>query len=173
MLMSLAYDFKSAQKRLAALDDGERETLRGICRGIHDAQAALTLKAAPILERCMTGCQGLCCRNIRVADILTEWDLVYILAMAPALDAPMADCLAREGLFTADCLFLINGKGPCLFPENIRPERCIVSFCRVDPLVEQEIGRVMRGFSRLIRFFSFRPYRRLVRHLLPIGAFRR
>jgi hypothetical protein len=163
--MSLAYDFKTAKKQLALLDESERAALLVICREIHDAQAALTAKAAPLLEHCMKGCQGLCCRNIRVADIITRWDLIYVLAMATDRETRMARCLDREGLFAANCLFLENGTGPCIFPENIRPERCIISFCRVEPLIEKEIARVMRGFSRLIRFFYLRPYRRLIRRL--------
>lgn len=170
--MSLTYDFKSAQKRLAGLDDGERDALLAICREIHAAQAALTARAAPILQNCMA-CRGLCCRNIRVADIITHWDLVYILALAPECAPDMADALIREGLFSDDCLFLASGTGPCIFPDNIRPERCIISFCRVEPSVETEIGRVMRGFSRLIRFFTFRPCRRLLRCLHPILSHRR
>ena len=168
--MSLAYEFKAAKKRLATLDDDERVKLLSICRDIHAAQVQLSIKAVPILERCMTVCQGLCCRNIRVSDIITGWDLTYILAMAPHLETEIDGCLRHEGLFSAPCLFLENGTGPCLFPDNIRPERCIISFCRVEPLVEKEIARVMRGFGQLIRFFTFRPYRRLVARFARVGS---
>lgn len=161
--MGLHHDFKTARKKIAALGDRERKILLSICEEIDGAQQALTQKAAPILAQCMAGCRGLCCRNIQVADIITTWDLVYILVMAPTIEARMAACLESEGLFPADCLFLENGTGPCLFPNYLRPERCIISFCRVEPLVEKEIARVMKGFSRLIRFFMFRPFRRLWR----------
>jgi hypothetical protein len=73
----------------------------------------------------------------------------------------MAAGLGRESFFASDCLFLKNGLGPCLFPEGLRPERCVTSFCRVEPSIEKEIGRVMGEFSRLVRFFWFRPFRRL------------
>ena len=165
--MGLNYSFKSAKKRIDALDADERKVLVAICRDIHQAQQVLSLKAAPILQRCMVKCRGLCCRNIHPADIITEWDLVYILTMAPAVEAAMAVSLARESFFPSDCIFLENGTGPCLFPDNLRPERCIISFCRVEPSVEKEIGRVMGGFSRLIRFFMFKPLRRLPRWLRP------
>jgi hypothetical protein len=163
--MGLKHDFLSARKKIAAVDDHEREALGQICTQIHGAQKALTEKAAPLLAQCMAGCMGLCCRNIRVADIITEWDLIYILAMQPKLETRMAACLEGEDLFPADCLFLENGTGPCLFPPNLRPERCIISFCRVEPLVEREITQVMKGFSRLIRFFMFRPWHRFYRRL--------
>jgi hypothetical protein len=159
--MGLNHSFKAARRKIDALDADERKVLAAICNDIHHAQKALTEKATPIVARCMAGCQGLCCRNIHPADIITEWDLVYILVMAPAVEDAMTDCLTRESFFPADCIFLENGTGPCLFPDNLRPERCIISFCRVEPSVEKEIGRVMGGFSRLIRFFMFRPLRQL------------
>ena len=168
--MGLKHDFKTARDKLAHLDDAEREMLLKICAEIHGAQQTLTEKAAPILDQCITGCQGLCCRNIRVADIITKWDLIYILAMQPALDNRMAACLENEDLFPADCLFLENGTGPCLFPEYVRPERCIISFCRVEPLVEKEIAQVMKGFSRLIRFFMFRPLHRFRGRFFSVNA---
>jgi hypothetical protein len=170
--MGLNHSFQMARKKIDALDVDERRLLDSICRDIHQAQQALSRKAAPILKGCMASCQGLCCRNIHPCDIITEWDLVYILTMTPAIENAMADCLARESFFPSDCIFLKNGTGPCLFPDNLRPERCIISFCRVEPSVEKEIGRVMRGFSRLIRFFRLRPLRRMPRRL-GIGHFTR
>jgi hypothetical protein len=161
--MSLNYSFKTARKKIDALDSGERETFLAICRDIQKSQEALTVQAAPLLAGCMTHCQGLCCRNIHPADIITEWDLIYILGMAPQIEDAMRACLARERFFPADCLFLENGTGPCLFPENLRPERCIISFCRVEPSIEKAIGQVMGGFGRMIRFFMFRPLRRLLK----------
>ncbi|MBR9987794.1 MAG: hypothetical protein KFF68_17965 [Desulfosarcina sp.] len=165
--MGLNYSFKAARKKIDSLNTGEREALATICRDIHQAQQVLSHKAAPILEGCMAGCRGLCCRNIHPADIITEWDLVYILTMAPEIEDAVAACLAREGFFPSDCIFLENGTGPCLFPDSLRPERCIISFCRVESSVEKEIGRVMADFSRLIRFFIFRPLRRLTGWLRP------
>lgn len=168
--MGLNHSFKAARKKIDALDADERKILMTICRDIQHAQQALTQKAAPVLAHCMANCQGLCCRNIHPADIITEWDLVYILVMAPTVEAAMAVCLTREGFFPSDCIFLENGTGPCLFPDNLRPERCIISYCRVEPSIEKEVGRVMDGFSRLIRFFMFRPLRRLLRWLMPFNS---
>jgi hypothetical protein len=162
--MSLNHGFKAAKKKIDALDADERQRLTDICEDIYRAQVQLSENAVPILAKCMAGCQGLCCRNIIPADIVTEWDLIYILVMAPQVEPAMAVCLQREAFFSADCIFLANGTGPCLFPDNLRPERCIISFCKVEPLVEQEIKQVMRGFSRLIRFFMFRPCRRWLKN---------
>ena len=164
---------------IAAYADDRNSLARSTQRSRWDAivvillhRKCLSAKAAPILQGCMANCQGLCCRNIHPADILTEWDLVYILAMAPQIEDAMVACLARESFFPADCIFLENGTGPCLFPDNLRPERCIISFCRVEATIEKEIGQVMAGFSRLIRFFMLRPLRRCYRRLMTSGASR-
>ena len=168
--MSLKHSFKAAKKKIEALDADERQRLAAICNDIYRAQVQLGDKAVPILAKCMADCQGLCCRNIIPADIVTEWDLIYILVMAPQVEPAMAACLQKEAFFAADCIFLAEGSGPCRFPDNLRPERCIISFCMVEPLVQQEIKQVMGGFSRLIRFFMFRPYLRWLKsfesHLL-------
>jgi hypothetical protein len=166
--MSLNHSFKAAKKKITCLDAGERKSLLAICRDIQQAQQVLNEKSAPLMARCYTNCKGLCCRNIHPADIITEWDLIYILAMAPEAEDTMAARLTQEGFFPADCIFLKNGSGPCIFPDHLRPERCIISFCRVEPSVENEIARVMGGFSRLIRYFMFRPIRRLTPWLRPL-----
>ena len=95
-LRRIYHDLQTARKKLAALDRGERESLMQICADIYGAQQALTEKAAPLLDQCMTRCQGLCCRNIRVAEIITKWDLIYILAMRPELGSRMASCLEKK-----------------------------------------------------------------------------
>ena len=165
--MGLDYSFRAAKKKIDRLDADERTRLLEICEEIRHAEQALSEKAAPLLQSCMDRCQGLCCRNIRPADIVTEWDLVYILALARQLEPAIAACLSNENFFPADCIFLADGVGPCLFPGDLRPERCIISFCRVETSIEKEINRVMAGFSRLIRFFKFLPLRRLAKRFLP------
>jgi len=159
--VSLNGSFKAAEEKIATLNADERKNLLSICRKIRGAQTALTRKSAPILAHCLVKCQGLCCRNLHSGDIITEWDLIYIRTLAPELREAMVAGLGRESFFASDCLFLKNGLGPCLFPESLRPERCVISFCRVEPSIEKEIGRVMGEFSRLVRFFWFRPFRRL------------
>lgn len=163
--MGLAYCLKAARKKIDALDADDSKTLAAICIDIRDAQESLTRKAAPLLARCTGPCGGLCCRSIRAVDIITTWDLLYILIMAPEIEDAMSACIANEGFFPSNCVFLENGTGPCLFAGNLRPERCIISFCRVEPSVEKEIGQVMGGFSRMIRFFMFMPFRRLSKRL--------
>jgi hypothetical protein len=81
---------------------------------------------------------------------------VYLLAMDASLAPRIEGCLVREEAFyTADCPFLEGGSGPCIFPEGLRPEVCITSFCRGGATVRQEIRRVRNAFRKLGRFVGF------------------
>ncbi len=157
--MGLAYNVEKAGRMISGLTPVERKQLDEICQDIRVSQERLQEKAAPVLRKCMTKCQGLCCRNIYPDSIITLWDFVYILAMDNSLEGRLKACAAKEPLFSTDCVFLINGKGPCIFAYNIRPEKCIISFCSVEPSISRQIHDVRSGFNRLIRFFYFKPFR--------------
>ncbi len=163
--MGLRYNLEKAAGMIHGLDAGEVKDFLGICRTIQLAEGALQEKAAPILLKCMKKCRGLCCRNIQPDNIITLWDFIYILALEPDLKKQMARCIEKQSLFTADCIFLRDGKGPCLFPSDLRPERCIISFCSVEGTIGKEIGMVNTAFNRLVRFFMFRPVRSLCRFI--------
>ncbi len=116
------------------------------------AEERLNAAAETALTRCLGACRGICCRNLQLDSVIATEDFVYILAAQPALHDRMADCLSREDpLFTADCIFLEAGTGPCIFPPHLRPEVCITSFCRSEPALEAECAEVRRAFRRLGR----------------------
>jgi hypothetical protein len=159
------YKFKKASRMLAGLDDGERAVLDTICSDIRIAERDLLEAAQDILNDCGRKCRGLCCRNIHIDDIMTLLDCVHILATAPQMQAQVDTALKCEGLYSADCIFLNNGVGPCIFPDEVRPEKCIVSFCRGDGIVAAEIRQVRKGFNRLARFILLRKPRAVMRFL--------
>jgi len=130
--MSLRYKFKTAGNIVTGLNPEEQSKLGKICGDIQTAENHLLEAAQEILEDCGRKCRGLCCRNIHIDDIMTLLDCVHIMATAPAM-APLIDAaLGKEDLYSADCIFLKKGTGPCIFPSDSRPEKCIVSFCRDD-----------------------------------------
>jgi hypothetical protein len=109
------------------------------------------------MDRCIAACQGLCCRNIQLEAIIGVWDLVYILTVAPAYRDRMAACLAKEvPLFAADCIFLANGVGPCIFPDTARAEVCLTTFCSSTDAIASEIRQVKRKFYKLGWFIATR-----------------
>ncbi|MBL0712474.1 MAG: hypothetical protein JJV98_02125 [Desulfosarcina sp.] len=172
--MSLRYKFNQARKLLAGLTPVEREKLARICEGIQRAQDELLRKAEPAMRQCLNNCEGLCCRNALVDDIIGLWDLVYILALTPALEETMAARVKYEiPFYTADCLFLGNDAGPCIFTSNVRPEVCITTFCSGDRGIQKEIRAVKRQFFKLTWFFMRRKpraIRQALQRILKPGA---
>ena len=164
--MSLRYKFKKAGQILSALSPDERTTLEKICSDIQHAENHLLKAARVILDDCGRRCQGLCCRNIHIDDIMTLLDCVHILATAPTIETQINEALTKEGLHSADCIFLKDGIGPCIFPAPSRPEKCIVSFCHGDGIVANEIRQVRTRFNRLAWFIHSQKLRAIIRFFL-------
>jgi hypothetical protein len=150
--MSLNYEFKNAARTLARLSSEDLHALSLICKDIRQAENDLNKKASVLLSRCITSCTGICCRNIRLDEIIGFYDFIYLLTIAGGMKDDMAACLKYESFFSSDCIFLKNGTGPCMFPSNARPRMCIISFCFDDSPAKKEIQGVNRQFNTLARF---------------------
>jgi hypothetical protein len=169
--MSLAYKFRKAERLLKQLASADQNGLQWFCSQIQDAQAALLASAGQQMARCIDQCEGICCRNIELDPIISHWDLVFILHCTPELRSRIRDCLLREDpLYTADCVFLEDGKGPCIFPENLRPEVCVVTFCQDDRPIRREIRRVKRTFRQFSWFVRRQAARSRLRHMTQAAA---
>lgn len=164
--MSIQYDFRQARRFTKRMTGDDRERLAILCRRIQQAESELLAAAAPLMDICAAQCRGICCRNIHLDAIIGRGDLVFILALRPDLASEMADCLENEPLFyTADCVFLKNGVGPCIFPDNLKPDVCLTTFCEDTAAVTREIRRVKRQFLKLDFFIAFSGLLRLARRL--------
>lgn len=154
--MSIRYKVNKAEKILQSLTDSETRGLERICGSIQHSQERLNASGKELFQLCLTQCQGLCCQNVQPDDIITQLDMVFILAIHRTLRPRLLECARDEPLFTADCIFLENGTGPCLFPSSVKPERCIITFCSDTTPIAHEIKRVRSRFSQLKRFILFR-----------------
>lgn len=161
-------DFAQAARFIRRLDAEERETLQKICADIQETQYLFLEAAAKEMAQCYSGCQGLCCRNINLDAIFTEADCVYILIIEPAMGGEIEECLRQETMFPADCIFLKNGRGPCIFPAASRPKVCLNTFCADTTPIRREMRLLSSRFGRLSRFMLicktkmlFRGFRRL------------
>jgi hypothetical protein len=150
--MGMRYTITKADRLVRSLSGRPRHRLEEICEGIQQAEETLVAHAQPHFEACMRHCNGLCCRNIYVDQIITPLDIVYIRVLAPDRIGPLMVRAEKQGLFSADCIFLENGVGPCSFGMNLKPERCIITFCSDTDAIRQEIRAVQRGFGKLQRF---------------------
>jgi len=160
--MELNYAFKKALRTIQALPPADRHRLASICTGIRQSEDLLNTAATKNMDKCMVACTGICCRNIRLTEIIGFYDFVYILTVADGMKKNITACLKHESLFSSDCIFLKNGKGPCIFPSNARPRVCITSFCFDDTPVKQQIRDVNRQFSELSRFVFGRRLKAMV-----------
>jgi hypothetical protein len=159
--MTLRKKFNSARKILTTLQNREHVELYRICNDIRIAENALVEVSQPLLTRCMQHCKGLCCRNLDLDGVIGMYDFIYLLTVAPDLQETIVGCLEKESLFTQDCIFLKSGVGPCLFPFDCRPEKCLTTFCDDDGPAGNQIRYVGENFDRLCRFIRFRTFRRL------------
>lgn len=140
--------------------------LGGICAEIGKAQVALLKKAETQMVRCLQGCKGLCCRRIALDHITGLSDFVYLLGSQPALLPVIRQCLKKEDPWgIGDCIFLEDGKGPCLLPAHTRPEVCITTFCCSCQPIYREIAAVKWKFFKLSCFICLRRVKCLHRWL--------
>jgi hypothetical protein len=169
--VGLNYKLARAERIRTALTSDERRRLDRICADIREAEARLSADSAHLMAGCLKNCKGLCCRNAAFDDIIGLADFVYILNGAPRLKDRMKACLADEKpFFTADCPFLAEGRGPCIFADDIRPEVCITTFCADTSGLRGDISRVRRGFAALNRFLMLHRLRAAwcrVLHFVP------
>jgi hypothetical protein len=161
--MGLNYSFKKAGKIINQLSPGDLITVEKICQEIQAAEDALNRKAEENLVKCLKKCEGLCCRNIRLDEIISLYDFIYLLTVQNSMRAKISKCLENEDLFyPADCIFLSDGKGPCIFPSNTRAAVCITTFCSNEAPIKREIRCVKRKFIKLNWFILTRKPRALI-----------
>jgi hypothetical protein len=163
--MSLKYKFRTAEKTIHQLTSNERHRLEEICTEIQEAEKSLNQKALAKLNGCKNDCRGLCCRNVIPDDLITQADVLYIWMKASSMRELINSCLHNESLYTADCFFLKNGVGPCIFPLDVRPEKCLTTFCGDTSVIIREIRGVRSKLNKLSRFVLFRKFRWLIRTL--------
>jgi len=157
--MELENKIDKAHRFIDSLNAAQLKDLQRICRDIMVSQDDLNVQAAEYFKRCMRACEGICCKNINVNDVVTQLDLIYVLAMGNHSATRVQACAALESLYTADCPFLANRVGPCIFPPNIKPERCIITFCGETRPIRKAIKVVRSGFSKLSRYSKIkRPF---------------
>jgi hypothetical protein len=148
--MSLGYSFRKAVKTIDGLNCYDLDKLKKLCREIQTAEEELQSAGSAAFTRCYSGCAGLCCRNLAIDEIIGFSDFIYILITAGHYRKVIEDSLKNENrIFAADCIFLLNGKGPCIFPQNVRPEVCITTFCMNVSAVCKEIRKIKLLFIKL------------------------
>ena len=154
--MGLKNKYKRAEKIISNTDGEDYRIIKAICREIQVTQQQLVMKAADNFTRCLNGCHGLCCKNIMLDDIISLNDFILIQTLQPGMKPEIERCLEDEKImFTADCIFLKNQTGPCLFPDDLKPCTCVTTFCDDTVPARKEIGAVKMKFLKLDWFIRW------------------
>ena len=154
--MSLSRKYQRALSLLDTLERNEVDALSHICRSIEQAQRELLVSAAPFMVDCAQRCRGLCCRNISPDDVIDLFDLQCLLIRRPGLEGEIERRAAAYSLFSGPCVFLKGGKGPCIFPGDLKPRVCVTTFCQDDTALKAQIHAVESAFGQLYRFWRYR-----------------
>jgi len=164
--MSLRYYFAKAQKTLNLIAPYDRTIIEKQCRSIQIAEEQLQAAGSTAFLRCYNGCEGLCCRNLEIDAVIGFSDFIYLLTVERQLQESISTCLENENrIFASDCIFLLNGKGPCIFPPTSRPEVCITTFCTDVEPVKQAIRCVKSQFMKLNLYLFFLRAKMLIKRI--------
>ena len=148
--MSTLYFFKKAVKISQKFNQDNKIALSNFCKNIQTAQKELLVAAEKSMSRCMDICKGMCCKNIYIDSIFSVWDFVFILNILPHMQDEIKKRLESQlFLYSADCPFLRDKHGPCLFPPSVKGQVCIVTFCGNDEYLKKPIKKVNHLFFRL------------------------
>lgn len=165
--MSVKYKFNRAVKILNGSPTRDMARLHRICGEIREAEQRLNQAARKLVHRCYAQCEGICCRNVHLDNIFSHLDFIYILTIKPELNDRIARCLEQEDpIFSSDCMFLEHETGPCVFPPDLRPVKCITTFCFDDSSIQREIQSTKNRFLKLGGFMTFRKPASWVRYVL-------
>ena len=164
--MSLRYSFAKARKTLSCATPYDIVSLEGLCRSIRIAEDKLQTAGSSAFLRCYNGCEGLCCRNLEIDSIIGFSDFIYLITVESQLQEIISTCIENENrIFAGNCVFLIDGKGPCLFPPTSRPEVCITSFCTDTESIKNEIRCVKSQFMKLNLYLLVLEFKILFRNI--------
>ena len=151
--MGLRESYGRAHYIVQNLNPPQLRQLQEICREVQAAQKNLRRAASHMMVRCREHCEGLCCRNLHVDAVISYWDFVFIIASGNTPQEKMIECLEKETpLFRSDCVFLYDGRGPCIFGADTRPEVCLTSFCEDTRAIAREIRNLKWAFLKINRF---------------------
>ena len=148
--MGTLYSFKKAVKISQKFNQDDKIIIGNACKNIQNAQKELLLAAEKSMSKCMGICIGMCCKNIYIDSIFSLWDFIFILNILPQMHDEIKKRLESHlFLYSADCPFLRNKHGPCLFPPSVKGQVCIVTFCGNDEYLKRPIKKVNQLFFKL------------------------
>jgi hypothetical protein len=161
--MGTRYLFEKAIKICQNFSHRDRVLVRNRCRAIQDAQGNLVAAAETAMFHCIENCRGICCKNLDIDSIFSLWDFIFILTLAPQLKDEMQKRLdGHTDLYLSPCPFLKDAVGPCMFPDRIKAQICVITFCANDATLKKPIQIVNLNFYKLCWLIQYLRIKRIV-----------
>ncbi|NOX33941.1 MAG: hypothetical protein GXP56_09425 [Deltaproteobacteria bacterium] len=167
--MTTRYIFKKAKKISHQFSRDDRAVVKALCCKIKTAQGELLQAAEKNMLKCIQICKGMCCKNLDIDSIFSQWDFIFILSLLPHLQDDMEKRLESHlFLFYADCPFLKDKDGPCMFPSGVKAQICIITFCGDDKFLKKSIKKVNYLFFKLSLLVFFLRMKSILDNLFSI-----
>lgn len=148
--MGTRYLFEKAVKITQNLSPPENINVKNLCHAIRKAQDELLFAADDAMFNCLRQCKGICCQSLDIDSIFSLWDFIFILMLKPGLKDEMRKRLdTHTSLYLSPCPFLVDGKGPCIFPDGIKAQICVITFCSNDEKIKNPVKKVNLNFYKL------------------------
>ncbi|WP_300458392.1 hypothetical protein [Desulfobacula sp.] len=161
--MGTRYLFEKAVRISQGLPPSDETQVQNLCRKIKESQEALLVAGSTSMQYCLEKCKGMCCQNLDIDSIFSLWDFIFILTLLPHLKDDIQHRLnAHDTLYLSPCPFLKDGKGPCIFPNGIKAQICVITFCADSHEMKQPIKTVNLNFYRLCWLIQYLRIKRIV-----------
>lgn len=155
--------FEKAVRIMQSLSPSDKILIRNVCRAIRKSQEELISAAGSIMSSCLDQCHGICCKNLDIDSVFSVWDFVFILTLQPHFKEDIRERLDNHlFLVRSSCPFLAEGEGPCIFPDGIKAQVCVVTFCFNVDEIRKSINSVNLNFYKLCWLFQYIRVKRVI-----------
>ena len=164
--MGTRYLFKKAIKISRNFSPQDQILVRNRCKAIRDSQKELVAAAETAMLNCIERCKGICCRSLDIDSVFSLWDFIFILTQAPHLKDEIQERLdAFSTLYLSPCPFLKDAIGPCIFPNGIKAQICVITFCSNDKKIKKPIQVVNFNFYKLCWLIQYLRTKRMAQKM--------
>jgi hypothetical protein len=120
---------------------------------------------------CIQKCRGLCCKSLDIDSIFSLWDFIYILMLEPGMKDEIQTRLDTHNfLYLSPCPFLKDKEGPCIFPNTVKAQICVITFCTDDRTIKPFIKNINSNFFRLCRLIQYLRLKRAAQKIFRISS---
>ena len=164
--MGTRYLFQKAIKISQNLSPHDKIRVQNLCNTIRESQEELIRTADLAMLNCITKCKGICCKSLDIDSVFSLWDFIFILMLTPKFKDEMQERLdSYNSLYLSPCPFLKNNIGPCIFPNGIKAQLCVITFCSNTEKIKKYIKVVNLNFYKLCWLIQYLRIKRILQKM--------